>query len=418
MTTRRWILVFVAVVVALAVTIWARINSAWSEMESAADRVQAEFESASAIRVVAWGEATAGSASAGYTRAETAFKDSGLSELIGPQGRSVAEWLESPGTAPPVCWESIEKLRPIFAMIRQAGHCRDATFSIPWAEGFSRAVPSVVVRFELDKFLSLRAWQLGQAGDDLEAARCLLDALQYARDQADEPVAINSMVGAAGIDAVAETFFQRADTDGQVHPAAWRIEDLSRDALRLLRDGLAKLDRPLSPLAQVVRSEALLFVREIQQSGVSISGSNIGVFRAGMMKNSWRFAFSERWMCAQAALDSLDVAEQLPKTAAWATWPDHLERVAQSNRVSLNPVMRMIAINYSSIAIGRIKGLVSLRVLRMLVDEALGEPSKYPDPFGTTLNADKVGGKTRYWSVGGDGVGQNGDPQKDIVYIR
>jgi len=78
----------------------------------------------------------------------------------------------------------------------------------------------------------------------------------------------------------------------------------------------------------------------------------------------------------------------------------------------------MVAVNYTRLAVGRREGVVALRVLRMLVDAALGESREHADPFGTELQVREVDGEIHYWSVGGDGVGQDGDPKQDLVYVR
>ena len=267
---------------------------------------------------------------------------------------------------------------------------------------------------DLSRDIFLRSWQLLQVGEDSEAVRVLLDAMQFARDQADHPIMITSVVGISTLEQISTMFFSGLDRDGKKRGAVWRVEDLSRESLLLLRDGLDRLDRPLFLLKHAIRAEALMFGRSMQ----SLGGSDGDGFSMDFEWSSWRFGFSERWMCAAAVLDALEVADGLPKVAAWSKWRDHMDGLTTALKASDNPVFKMMMPNYTSLAAGHRRGSVALRVLRMLVDDALGESHKYPDPFGTDMFADEVDGKPRYWSVGEDGVSQGGDPESDFVYVR
>ncbi|MEE2888215.1 MAG: hypothetical protein VX951_12365 [Planctomycetota bacterium] len=415
MILRRWIALLVGAVVALVALTWWRIESSWQEMSQAADRAQAKLESVSSLRPVAWGKAAPGQVWDGYLEAEKALAATGLEDFVDSRGQDVEGWFEMPRQAGAECWKSVDGLHSIFALMREAAHRRDAKPPVDWAKGFSGVWSTdVQIRTQMSRLLGLRAWQLQERGDDVEAVRTVLDALQYARDQAEFPVALASLVGTASLSMVAKRFFQTVDDDGKKLPAAWSVQGLSRPALQVFRDGLANLDRPLAPLGRLVRAEAVLLAREVE----AIDGSVGDGLSVAMMKNSWRFAFSQRWMCAEGVLHGLELGKEFPTAASWVTWRDHLKTVEASKRVARNPVTLMVAVNYTRLAVGRREGVVALRVLRMLVDAALGESREHADPFGTELQVREVDGETHYWSVGSDGVGQGGDPKQDLVYVR
>jgi len=414
MKLRRWCLVIGAVAVpAVGLLIW-KIESSWREMGLAAEYLQSEFEEASYKRPVAWGKATPGRAWRGYHEAEAALKATGLENFTDSTGADVTRWFESPALASSECWQSVAELSEIFAVLRKAARCRDARPAIDWTMGFSRSQPDALIRLSMARFLALHAWQDRRGGDDYEAVGTLLDLLQYARDQAEYPVAITSLVGTTTMTMVVERFFPTMDSEGEESPADWVIENLSKESLQLFRDGLAILDRPLPRLSWLVRGEALLLAREVQ----STEGVMGGILSVGMMKGSWRYAFSQQWMCAQGVLDSLRLADDFPTGASWLDWRDYLDEINASVRSSHNPVTLLVAMNYGSVAVGRRRGIVSLRVLRMLIDRALGEPVVYQDPFGTDMQVDEVSGSLRFWSVGKDGVDQGGDKEKDLVFVR
>lgn len=410
MNVRRWNLILALVILPTVAVVWWQADARWAEMSRAMDEVQTELESYRCIRSVPWGSTNPGRAWDGYSKALNSFAE--VSKDV--ESLDHAAWFDSPATASQACWRWIQKLEPTFAVVRQAGHCADATPMIDWSKGVTETSGYVSQRQNLSLSLLLRSWQLLQVGDDSEAVRVLLDAMQFARDQVDQPVLIASLLGTSILQRTSAMFFSGLDGDDKKRGAIWRVEDLSRESLLLLRDGLDRLDRPLPLLIHAIKAEGLLFGRTMQ----SVGGSDGDGFSIDFEFSSWRFGFSGRWMCAAAVVDALKIAEDLPKVAAWSKWRDHLDDIGTALKTNDNTVFKMMMPHYTSLAAGHRRGSVALRVLRMLVADALGESHKYPDPFGTEMLGDEVDGKPRYWSVGEDGVSQGGDPESDFVYVR
>ena len=415
MNVRRWNLILALIILPTVGVIWWQASARWEAMSRAMDEVQVELESYRWVRSVPWGDTNPGRPWDGYSKALSSFAE--VSKDI--ESSTYSAWFESPATASQACWRLILKLGPTFTLVRQAGHCADATPVVDWSQSLiDRAddgpLRRIVQRQDLSFSLLLRSWQLLQVGDESKAIRVLLDAMQFARDQVDQPVLIVSLFGTSILQRAAEMFFSGSDGDGKSRGAIWRVDDLSRESLLLLREGLERLDRPLPLLMHAIKAESLIFGRTIQ----SMFGSDGEGLSTDFEFSSWRFGFSGRWMCADAVLDSLDVADGLPKIAAWSKWRDHLDGLTTGLQVSGNTVSKIMAPSYTSFVVSRRGGVVGVRALRMLVDDALGESHKYPDPFGSDMLGDEVDGKPRYWSVGKDGVSQGGDPESDLVYVR
>ena len=140
-------------------------------------------------------------------------------------------------------------------------------------------------------------------------------------------------------------------------------------------------------------------------------------------QGAWSSVFFGDLIWSTAVLDYLECAERFSPEQSWGEVETRWIEISSSELNYPCGNVFAMARPLRRVEVGRRTALVSLRALRLLVDDALGERGSYVDPFGSRMQkmhdgVDSVDTRPRYWSVGDDGVGQNGDPRTDIVFQR
>jgi hypothetical protein len=102
----------------------------------------------------------------------------------------------------------------------------------------------------------------------------------------------------------------------------------------------------------------------------------------------------------------------------WRSRRAHYDAWVAKVEDSPNPLFKALAPNVKAIAESEHGAQLWIRVVRMVVFEASGEPQVLDDPFGGKVKQAVVDGRTRYWSCGPDGIDHRGDVEQDIVFGR
>ncbi len=222
-------------------------------------------------------------------------------------------------------------------------------------------------------------------GDLSESVGATLDAMTVGVDCVRDGVLINQMVGCALVAIGCE---------------AWGEEDLhilDEAHLRTFSAGLAQLDARL-PASLRMEHEFTVMV------GLLFDAP----FRADAWHGwhggaSWRHAFSDAWMVAEAfalMADGIDRMDAI-RDAPWPHREAEYEREAERMRQSGNAVAAMITPNLACAerSLRRVKAEV--RLLRTAVDLLRGEAPRLPDPLGQgDLKVTTTQGVTEISSVG------------------
>lgn len=382
LTRRR--LVFAAIAASTAVLLAAvaivqvRATRSWSSMQERIALLERTVAAQPRHREPLWGDATAGLAFAHHERAADLVH--AIEKAHGKQLVSLLPITEAKVADP----DLREQWRSALAALREASHATDTTMP----QGSELAPPPYgVVNLLSMRWLAnvatFEARELVREDHDVEAVRCSLDAATLALDVIGSGALINQMIGTATL-AIAVSPW----TDE-------RLTLLSPDALRLLADGLARLDQAL-PVCLDMHGELLLTGRELAKVPTGGSLASFG--------SAWRYGFSTRAMIAAAFDDYADLVAELTaiESAGWTPRKEFFDRAIAARMGTQNPITAMLVPNLVSAEQSLREGIAAVRLLRMALALHRGEDAPpLPDPLGTgALCGETTAEGTRLSSAG------------------
>lgn len=419
MSARLWTLLVIVVAVILAVVgsvVLSRIESRWEDLLADLDKVQEQLEVRPGERPVLWGEPEDGRAFDDYDKAMQlmATINAELEAMGDDAPRGYVEGEESwwdPETAPAACWQIVARLGPAYAHIRRGAHKRDRRRRIAWRSGYEGVLPNDMGELpRLQQYATLRIWQLIDVGDQVEGVRTLLDMMQFGHDCYSDPVAIFSLVGAGMLRFPLSLFVVRED--GETGSKGTRpdisLAQLSQETRRLLGNGLARLDDALPAMGNRFRCDACLLRWQAAMPDLTKAGE--APLLSNLMGRRLVAGAVEELLAAAGEYDALQ--------GPWRSRQVHYDAWVAKVEDSPNPLFKALAPNVKTIAESEHEVQLWIRVVRMAVFEASGEPQVLDDPFGGKVKRAIVDGRTRYWSCGPDGIDHRGDVEQDIVFRR
>ena len=367
----------------------------WQEMVAIADRMQAELDSFEDRRPILYGEPVEGRASDEYARAV---------RLLAPR---VDERLERYRRAGRLDSDSASATAELLAQCADAlvaaangAHCEEVGFDVDWSRGFAVRIPSLKDYRALATVMSLTARQHVEAGRPERAAELLLDGMQLGRDLYHAPVLITSLIGGS---VLTHSSYETL-VDERL------IDELSTRALRILAEGMERLDTALATTSRTYQAEIVMFTRGITdpdtfaaylgQPGVDVSYWSRARF--GFSKARMSAAYvrdSEHWLALMRASDD---APWTDRELAVSAATDHVMK--SGNPISSSTIPRLLAAERS-----RYDAIAQFRIARAEVEFRLtGTEPTVVDPYGGTIVIREHDGQCYARSRGAD------DPQSSL----
>ncbi len=413
----------VGVILAISITIltlWLKLDSeaceAYARAEKAGTATQKQLETRSKTRPILWGDVKPGNSFDSYL--ELAAKIEDLEDRVyalapnDESGSPVDTWLNLEGEPPKPVMDLIDALQPELALLRLGSQQELAFHKVDWK---SELLVENRAWWKLTEFVSLHQLhikRLLRQGESLEAVRIILDELQLGRDLSRAVVPMPALFGSVAERLALSALVVDINQEREYVPAFQSLSSLDAESLSLLAQGLARADRPMGSVADLVRGGAVIFLWGGQQEMIP-NGSDSFIAAAG-----FELGFSAKWMIADAIERELKLADRLAASAQ--TWPE-IRVIGEAHAEALqnpdnNQFWRMLSPDIIGLESCRRQAMVRIRALRMAVATTQDEELALKDPFGAgTLQSKENGEMTQYWSIGADGIDHHGDPERDVV---
>jgi len=232
----------------------------------------------------------------------------------------------------------------------------------------------------------------------------LLDVSAFARDLSTNSTLLSNLIGFAVYE-VTFTEFRNLIQSG----------NLTQKQLADLAKKLATVDHDFPTLSSALSNETLAF----GLATLKISG---GGMRERTQFGDWRFVISPQptMLNAFQTRDALLKRMQDLDRMNFAAARKEADAISAEGEASPNTLVRMAMPGLSrTVAVHR-ETLAHLRLVRAGTEFlSAGKAPALADPFGDKLLYKKEGDKSRIWSIGRDGINQNGsgkwEAQPDIV---
>jgi hypothetical protein len=379
--------------IGLGLVAWVRSSAkkAWSEMtERTRARVE-EARSRPGSRPVLSGTPQPGNAWDDY---QIALKD--LEELKDKSSLLALFVSGDPRTDVAAAEQLIASKTETLDHLRRGARRTEANYPYDWNRGFAGGRPLHQASYVLGNLAVAHARQRHAGGRSREAVDLLLDLVQFGSDYRRNATMIGDVIGSS-----------------LCALAAHELRDilLSRrlvaDDLRELARQLEIVDRGWADTAISIRNESHFVRLELQREDLLfLGGDKFNALKA------WRHGFSVRKMIA-------DAVAQIDFYTDWAIrseslpWVERLraqEEIRRSAQNSTNFLVKILQPGVARYGTLERSTRARLRMLRAAAHFlASGEFLDLDDPFGTKLRRSEEGGRIRIWSLGLDGVDQNGN---------
>ena len=366
-------------------------NRAWEQMLARTTELIAEANARTTTRAVLRGAPEAGNAWSEYDRAlilAAALAGSEVSKLSGFAERA-------PGEDRAAALELLAGNRAALPILRSGTRRQDVTFRYDWEE--RSTVLQGVKLLSAQALVALMVCEARLAreqGRSPEAARLLLDAVQFAADCQRRGLAIDFMVGISQMKAPLDELKRLIESR---ELAAADLAEVERE--------LEVLDRDW-PSAEIMQRNENLYLRcavrkvdDAREAGIHDIAE-------------WRHGFSARKMIA----DSLAANEKLMErkiTIGNGPWLESIrenEKLVKELSDDRNPLFHWL----TGTGIQSIQGssryrLAQVRMLRAAARYRRdGTRLELDDPFGAKLRHEVSGSTFKIWSMGRDGFNQQG----------
>lgn len=200
-------------------------------------------------RQALWGETTSGPAQPHYELALRLVADWDIEDVLAARRAEDGEGIR-------LRMSFLKEGDPVLSALRLGAHGQDATREVDWSRGFELPMRRLKSSRFLTQLAEMRAEEMIGKGQDIEAVRTLLDALQFAGDLAEGPILIEEMIGLSQLN---PDFLIDAVADGS-------LRELSSEAQQELVHGLSTLNRRLQWKGAGIVGDFLLGVHGLDAS--------------------------------------------------------------------------------------------------------------------------------------------------------
>jgi len=284
----------------------------------------------------------------------------------------------------------------VFEHLGQGARRSSGDYPFDWERGLSQRSPDYYFGRILGQWAASRARILARDGQSREAVEGILDLFQFARD-----------LGSNSTDSCSYASWE-----------LWKIAEVElkelvfsnefpRQDLSSLEEALERLDRHLPPAAPIMLNETLCLGYDLlKPEGEYRAISDVS------LREYWRYAFSRR-------IAEADAFERI--LAGIRKAAPSQDRSAKEFRAGLNastlepnrPPHPLIFNQWSGLfrSTHRIRfQRTTLRLLRVALHyRSTGDLLDLEDPFGDRLRHSLSGSDLKVWSVGNDGIDQDGE---------
>lgn len=400
-----------AIVVIFAVSLWLWVQSSidrkWVAMEHSVAQLMAEARLRDSKRPIIQGPALAGNAWDDYQTATNDFRRLASSfplHWFGMylEGNLVAE--------PKKVSATLDLLEPVFERLRSGSHRAECQKPYDWAKPDSIPSESLVSQW-LAAAAACKARELAESSNSREAVELLLATGQFAHDVGVNGFLITEAVGMS-------CYAYSLDEIHRLLVAG----KFSHEQLLQLDAGLAILDQSFLQRGPSLRNN-LLMDGDAMIRGVYFTETT---YRSAPnpkeYKPTWRQLFSTRLLEAEAFVKAEKWSKRMTN-ATTLSWAEELREWAEISGEAASSGNALAARNVKQYGPSgnRRARLTQLRLIRMAAQYmASGEVPEIDDPLGTSLRHRLIGNKLQVWSVGMDGVDDDGSGDwslkgKDIV---
>jgi hypothetical protein len=279
----------------------------------------------------------------------------------------------------------------------------DGQFPYRWRRGFGGDGPSLLRTRMLANLACAQARILVETGQGQKAADLLGDVAMFAQDLSTNAPMQSLLIGTA-VYSTAFDVLRRLLQEGKFNRE--EMENLARSLDTIDRD-FPKLNVALS---NSIMGEGRFLIRASSTSWRDRRNWLVGL--GGARELDWRFTIAPKTYVLDAFeqmdpyLQRIANLEDLPYTQAKA----QADQISEENRKSSNyffreqdpkRVSKLLAVQREPRAL--------LRLVRAAIAvRTTGNMPVIPDPFGTTLHSRRNSNRITIWSLGRDGIDQNG----------
>jgi len=404
-TTPVWVkalILFVAVLgAAVGTSVWLRSSSqsAWRALQETTRALVAEANARPATRPVLRGTPEPGSAWVDY--------DLALNNLAGQKNEfnEIIHFILRERKADRAAVDSyLASKAEALDHLRRGSRKAEGAFAYSWNLGLERRIPPVSLANALARLAVAQAMVFHEAGRTREAAEVLLDLMQFGGDIRRNAPLVGDVIG-AGLVASALDELKELILSGKLTAA--ELTDLAGP--------LEILDRSWADYRTSLRNEAAATLSALGTEDFSFLGDKaVNALRA------WRHGFSMKRMAADAGQEILRYTERAIANES-LPWVDRLKAHEELKR-EVDKTSNLL-VKLTNPGGGRYGSLerharAKLRLLRFAIHSmTTGGRLELDDPFGAKLRHREVDGKLRVWSLGRDGVDQDGagDWRRDLA---
>jgi hypothetical protein len=306
-------------------------------------------------------------------------------------------WSKRPGGDEAAIRTLVRDHAVAFDRLREGAHRTLGDFPCDWENGLRR---KVLDRFDVEllgRLAACRARFLAAEGKLSEPVEAILDLFQLARDLSSNSVSTarqaSSSLWSIALVELKEMVFSE--------------EYLRRD-LTGLEEAMERLDRGFPAQAPILQNDALCLGYELLKPA---DASRLSALEIGRLE-CWRYAFSKQIIEADAferivaAVRKAAVVEDRPANELRASWKSsYLEAGRPDNPLIWHFWNQRLTVSSFGTRFER----AMLRLLRVAAHyRSTGEVLELDDPLGDRLRHSIRGSDLRVWSVGGDGVDDDG----------
>jgi hypothetical protein len=186
---------------------------------------------------------------------------------------------------------------------------------------------------------------------------------------------------------------------------------LTKPQLQDLSSKLALIEHDFPELAPMFWSAAIEYGTQLIAVADGKSPEQFGMEWERAAKSDWRFQVFPRKTMAESfkEVDSYTQRVLAMASSPYVDLHNETVNVGRDSHRSRNPLTQRLSPTFSSILISHHYALAHLRLLRAAaILLGTGQFPSIPDPFGDKLLHTTSAGKSKIWSVGTDGINQNG----------
>jgi hypothetical protein len=301
-----------------------------------------------------------------------------------------------PGVDRELVKKMVAQQMPLLENLRLGAQRTDGQYPYKWET--EDEIPSLLRTRQLSNLAVAQASILTDSGKPQEAADLLLDLTVFARDLTTNGPQLSSLIGVA-VYQIAFEQFRHLLSSGKLTQG--QLADLARS--------LEIVDRDFPAASSTVSNTTLsLGMGVFQRSTAAFDGG----WEQRMKEGGWRYAVFRQTTLLDAFEMNDAYVQRIEKVdqANFAAAKKQIDAVAAEAGASSNSIIRDSVPGMKRSIEAHLEALAKLRLVRAeTLFRGTGKMPTVADPFGANLLSKEEAGSLKIWSIGPDGINQNGD---------